>query len=453
MLPSTFGPEPPGLWVAVRRRQSEVLRGSGDSAGSLDSLALAPPHRRRTVRRRRHAVHTTTEDSRWGSLVERSLEPVDGSSCASSSTALSLHDDDGPPRDRGSRWQDIVCAITEAEAEAERDREEQGQEEARGGLFSLHYSKIGDEGGRLLAAAIEEQYPEQSRDPFALPSAAGGGRGGGGTIPFGSLLLGDCELSVAGVAPLSAAIRKRGFTGQGLDALHLGNNPDLGDSGIVAMAQMLPPKFVGSGDLSTLRVLYLEHTGCRDEGLQALAKALHKMPRLEELQLSDNPEIGQPGWHALGAALPSLPVLRELRASGCRGMGCAGVTALTSKLPTMQGEASLEELYIDGCNIGVEGARALKAVLKYCGRLTRLIVRENPIGPAGRAALESAATKGKPGSKWTWGEGHPIETPLRLSYAPEPTPTAAAAVAAIYAGAGGGGGGGRCEMVLVRSVE
>jgi hypothetical protein len=121
----------------------------------------------------------------------------------------------------------------------------------------------------------------------------------------------------------------------------------------------------------------------------------------------------------------------------------------------MQGEASLEleELYIDGCNIGVEGARALKAVLKYCGRLTRLIVRENPIGPAGRAALESAATKGKPGSKWTWGEGHPIETPLRLSYAPDPTPTAAAAVAAIEAGAGGGGGGGRCEMVLVRSVE
>ena len=433
MLPQTFGPEPPGLWSRVLARQpSNDLCDDVESVLSLGGSTLSQG-RQRTRRRRRHAVHTTVMENRWlGAIVERRMESLGGSSCASSTTGLSLCDaDDDPPRDRASRWQDVVCALSEAE------------EQGGSGAFSLHYSKIGDDGARLLAAAIQERYPEQSRDAFAvLPSTGfagsalvlgGSGEGrAGGTIPFSSLLLGTCELSVAGLAPLSAAIRKRGFaageTG-GIDALHLGNNPELCDSGMLALVQMLPPKFVGPGDLSTLRVLYLEQTGCGDEGLQALCLALRRMPRLEELHLSDNPLIGAPGWQALGAVLPFLPTLRELRASRCHGMACAGVTGLVAKLPTMQRQgpeettrSALEELYIDDCGIGLAGARALTAVLQYCSKLTRLNVRDNPFGSAGRAALETAASKRKPGSSWSWGEGHPIETPLRLSYSDKASP-------------------------------
>eukprot|EP01043_Picozoa_sp_COSAG02_P015346 COSAG02_NODE_652_length_18867_cov_30.656756_11_plen_465_part_00 len=425
MLPQTFGPEPPGLWSRVLARQpSNDVCDDGESVSSLGGSALSQGRRR--TRRRRHAVHTTVMENRWlGAIVERRMESWEGSSCASSLTELSLRDaDDGPPRDRASRWQDVACALREAE------------EQNGSGAFSLHYSKIGDDGARLLAAAIQERYPEQSRDPFAaLPSTgfAGSalvlgdsGKRAGGTIPFSSMLLGTCELSVAGLAPLSAAIRRRGFAAGesgGVDALHLGNNPELCDSGMLALVQMLPPKFVGPGDLSTLRMLYLEQTGCGDEGLQALCLALRRLPRLEELHLSDNPSIADPGWQALGAVLPFLPRLRELRASRCHGMACAGVAGLVAKLPTMQGQepegtsrSALEELYIDDCRIGLAGARALTAVLQYCSKLTRLNVRDNPFGSAGRAALQTAASKRKPGSSWSWGEGHPIETPLRLSY-------------------------------------
>lgn len=436
MLPQTFGPEPPGLWSRVSAGQPSTdlwLCDDGDSASSLGRSRLSQGQRQRR-RTRRYAVHTTVVENRWlGPVVDRNLESLDGSSCASSTTELSLRDvDDDPPRDRASRWQDVVCALREAE------------EQGGSGAFSLHYSKVGDEGARLLAAAIQERYPEQTRDPFAalppsgiagsaLALGGGGDRGGaGGTIPFSGLLLGTCELSVAGLAPLSAAIRKRGFAAGesgGFDALHLGNNPELCDSGMLALVQMLPPKFVGPGDLSTLRMLYLEQTGCGDEGLQALSLALRRVPRLEELQLSDNPLIGEPGWQALGAVLPFLPALRELRASRCYGMGCAGVAGLVAKLPAMQRQGQdesersvLEELYIDGCGIGLAGARALTAVLQYCSKLTRLNVRDNPFGSAGRAALETAASKRKPGSSWSWGEGHPIETPLRLSCSAEAPP-------------------------------
>jgi hypothetical protein len=235
----------------------------------------------------------------------------------------------------------------------------------------------------------------------------------------------------------------------GLEALNLSANPELGDSGLITLCQTLPPAFIGTGDLSTLRVLYLENTGAKDEGMAAIAKALQRMTRLEELHLSDNPGVGVEGWAALGGSLPAVKLLRELRASRCRGMGCDGVAALVGKLPLAGNgpEApSIEELYLDACEIGVEGARALTTVLKRCHELTRLNVRDNPVGAAGRAALETAASKAKPGSKWSWGEGHPRETPLRLSYSET-------GGGAGQGGGGAGSGAAAAAGALVRSVE
>ena len=543
--PKSFGPEPPGLWMRITRRQSDVQRqievrhelqgrrADRAAAGMGEQIAHATDwqHAIRTTNARHaatdwlqphtHTIRTTTTANRWGPVVERSLAyiAVGGHSIASSLSELS--EGETMPR----RWQDVVCALGEAEVEHEaaklraaeasaavahsagvdvaevqhlrhqlkalsiqhRDRDgfvvdgsdpaglfrqldkdgsgslelqefkgavrKQGKihaavmsdvmlenvframdldgggsigaeelvqflgpEAASGGTLSLHTSKIGDEGGRMLSAALDARFEKVAKrgDMFTPDERKG-------TLPFTSLILGDCELSVAGLAPLAAVIKKRGFaggpwqgSGGGLQALHLGANPKLGDSGLLALAQMLPPVFIGPGDLSTLRVLYIEDTGCGDEGMQAVAAALLKMPKLQELHVADNPGIGPAGWEALGASLPSLLELRELRASRCRGMGCSGVSKLVAKLP-FKGMPSLEELDLDDCDIGVEGARALTAVLKRCPELIRLNVRENPLGAAGQAALQAASSKGKPGSAWSWGEHHPRKTPLRLT--------------------------------------
>ena len=129
MPPQTFGPEPPGLWSRVARPAPP-----DDSVASVrGALAVLQPQRRRR-RRRRQAVHTTVVESRWvGRIVERNLDAlIDGSSRASSVAELLGEEEEDPPRDRSSRWQDVVCAIGEAE------------EPGGSGACSLHYSKIGD---------------------------------------------------------------------------------------------------------------------------------------------------------------------------------------------------------------------------------------------------------------------------------------------------------------------
>eukprot|EP01045_Picozoa_sp_COSAG04_P005574 COSAG04_NODE_260_length_18679_cov_4.566439_13_plen_368_part_00 len=220
-------------------------------------------------------------------------------------------------------------------------------------------SKIGEEGGRSLGAAL-----------CSLPTP----------LRLTELSVPECSLTAAGLAPIVNAMR-RGFAAGGLRKLNVSNNTDLRDDGIEAVAGVLP---------STLQVLHIFNTGCGDVGMTAVAARLPSSLAL--LNCSINPDIGQDGWAALGAALPHLPALAALYANGCSGMGCGGVGALFAGAGAGAGAGAedppaapaLGALWVLDCNIGDEGGRALANALPRCPALQVLYIlaehaRGNPV--------------------------------------------------------------------------
>jgi|EP01046_Picozoa_sp_COSAG06_P000328 hypothetical protein len=168
----------------------------------------------------------------------------------------------------------------------------------RGGKLILFGRAIGDRGGHVLAAALA-----------ALPSP----------LALVDVTLTGCGLGPGSASGISTALG-RGFSGDGLRTLLLGNNPDLQDAGIVALAAVLPP---------TLRALSIRNTGCGSAGMVALAAALP--PSLVTLSCSMNGDIAEPGWAALGAALARLR-LTNFVADDCTNMRCAGAAAIAAGL-------------------------------------------------------------------------------------------------------------------------
>jgi hypothetical protein len=185
----------------------------------------------------------------------------------------------------------------------------------------------------------------------------------------------------------------------GLKVVDVRGSGDLGDTGLVTLAQALPPP---------LTELNIAATQCGDEGMVAVAAALPET-RVKALTCSENVGIGVAGWTALGNALPSLPFLRTLNCSSCgvmnrsakepherwvercsrdsTGMSDDGAVALASGLA---GAPQLESVYLDTCGIGNKGASALAAVMPACPSLNRLFVFCNPIGSVGKAAFTNA---------------------------------------------------------------
>ena len=226
-------------------------------------------------------------------------------------------------------------------------------------------SKIGEEGGRSLGAAL-----------CSLPAP----------LRLTELSVPECSLTSSGLAPIVNAMR-RGFAAGGLRKLNVSNNTELRDDGIEAVAGVLP---------STLQVLHIFNTCCGDVGMTAVAARLPSSLAL--LNCSTNPDIGQDGWAALGAALPRLPALAALYANGCSGMGCTGVDALFAGAGAGDGAGAgagagaedapaapaLGALWLLDCNIGDEGGRALANALPRCPALQVLYIlaehaRGNPV--------------------------------------------------------------------------
>lgn len=86
--------------------------------------------------------------------------------------------------------------------------------------------------------------------------------------------------------------------------------------------------------------------------------AISRLTLLEVLRLEDNESVGDAGAEALAVAMRRLARLRALDLSCC-GLGAAAAATLAQCLPPILG--SLQDLSLDGNQIGREGAAALAA--------------------------------------------------------------------------------------------
>lgn len=230
------------------------------------------------------------------------------------------------------------------------------------GRLDLCKQDVGPDGAALVMAALPTPRPR-------LP------------IPVRHLLLGTDGLGDAGAATVAASA---GSTG--VETLYLGCN-GITAGGACRMADQLrgSPQAVGAlwlkrnplgpaggaaaADLveaaPRLRTLDLVQTGLTAAGLVRLVDALIAAAgngrRFERIYLGGNP-LGAPGGEALA------------------GLITAG---------------AVEELYVSAAGLGDAGADALSGALAAAahGRLTRLSVASNGIGPAAAARLVAAAVQ------------------------------------------------------------
>ncbi|XP_066275097.1 uncharacterized protein [Branchiostoma lanceolatum] len=172
-------------------------------------------------------------------------------------------------------------------------------------------------------------------------------------------------------------------------------------------------KLPGMVDSDDQKMLDLSCTGLKPSSLQTILQGLRHMSQLEELDLSDNPALGDAGIKVLDDALSSFPHLFVLRLKRV-GMTSSGMESLA---PTMRHLAELRELDISENEIGDAGVEVLKdglscvpylAVLRlkrvgmtsegmkylapnmrHLAELRELDISENQIG---NAALESLTT-------------------------------------------------------------
>eukprot|EP01046_Picozoa_sp_COSAG06_P051192 COSAG06_NODE_8296_length_2210_cov_47.281074_2_plen_425_part_00 len=188
------------------------------------------------------------------------------------------------------------------------------------------------------------------------------------TIPFTRLCMARSGMTGAGFAGLVPALTNGRWIGQnppavrrwilahpvsssGLLELDLHDNPGLGNAGLVALATALP-------HLGNLRRLSFSNSGCDDDGYVALSARLPTLGRLRELHCSNNQAVSARGWAALASVLPSLRSLRELWAMNT--IGWDGRTR--------------------GAHwVGAEGVAALAAAVPHCARLQVLQIEARPV--------------------------------------------------------------------------
>jgi uncharacterized protein (TIGR02996 family) len=155
-----------------------------------------------------------------------------------------------------------------------------------------------------------------------------------------------------------------------LRELNLCDNPDLGEAGVEALA--------GSRHLAGLTSLLLYNDALGDEAVACLAASPH-LAGLTELYLSGN-DLGDQGTTALGRCR-NLAGLVDLDLRDNR-VGDAGVQALA-----FEGRHErLDTLWLVNNRIGAAGAAAL-AGTDALPRLVRLYLNYNPIGDEGAIAF------------------------------------------------------------------
>ncbi|KAI8513104.1 hypothetical protein Bbelb_097430 [Branchiostoma belcheri] len=139
-----------------------------------------------------------------------------------------------------------------------------------------------------------------------------------------------------------------------------------------------------------LRALDLYITDLTPSSLQPLVQGFRHMSLLEELDLSENPYLGDAGMEVLQVGLSSVPHLAVLRLRAVN-MTAVGMSTLA---PYMHHLVGLRELDIS-CNykIGDTGLESLTTVLHTFTAMQVLGLRETGISPTGMRTLVPALCK------------------------------------------------------------
>ena len=228
--------------------------------------------------------------------------------------------------------------------------------------LNIYRTAIGDEGAKVIAIALESNT---------------------------SLLeinLGANAIGPEGAVVLAAALRENTT----LLTLKVGSNA-IGDDGFKAIAEAL-------GANSALHALDLCSNGVGTVGIDALAAALGTNSTLRKLRLGGADQICPYSAHVLAKALSAGSALQELDLAcsahgvtglgGYHGLGDDGANEFGAVLAAHP--SLLRVLRLGRNNIGVEGARALAAMLGV-GSLRSLDLSSNhDIGDEGAAALAAA---------------------------------------------------------------
>ena len=125
--------------------------------------------------------------------------------------------------------------------------------------------------------------------------------------------------------------------------------------------------------VNKLRSLWLSHNPL-GHGISQLAKHLHNVPQLEELQLNDT-QMGEEEVTALSHSLKPVTQLSKLNLS--INPLCHGISELAKHLHNVP---HLEELDLDDTQMGEEEVTALAHSLKNVTQLSKLDLSNNPLG-------------------------------------------------------------------------
>ncbi|XP_078682091.1 uncharacterized protein LOC144916679 isoform X1 [Branchiostoma floridae x Branchiostoma belcheri] len=147
-------------------------------------------------------------------------------------------------------------------------------------------------------------------------------------------------------------------------------------------------------NVSCLRALGLSGTYLTPSSLQPLVQGFRHMSLLEELDLTENPALGDAGMEVLQVGLSSVPHLAVLCLGGRYfGIGLTAV-GMSSLAPYMCHLVGLRELDISGnYKIGDTGLESLTTVLHTFTAMQVLLLSCIGIGPTGMRTLVPALCK------------------------------------------------------------
>ncbi|XP_066268362.1 NLR family CARD domain-containing protein 3-like [Branchiostoma lanceolatum] len=188
------------------------------------------------------------------------------------------------------------------------------------------------------------------------------------------------DLSCTHLTPSSLQPLVQGFSHMSLlEELDLSENDDLGDAGMEVLQ-------VGLFKVPHLAVLRIRYVGMTAVGMSYLASCMHHLVGLKELDISDNP-IGDTGLESLTAILPIFTAMQVLVLAEI-GISPTGMRTLVPALCQLTRLIKLDISY--NYAIGDLGLECLAAILHHLKTMKVLVLYSTGISDRGISSLIKA---------------------------------------------------------------